>query len=158
MAMQKQLTTTCIIGMFLVVVLSGCFEEKKENENEHNEIEDYAEIHMEVPGNLKLVENVSFFNMVITNPLNATMLIHDCFSLEKYSQENETFEFIARFENINGQFFIDLFYLSENYGECGNINLSSKETLNYNFTIKNAEEGIYKIAMAKAIMLSLIHI
>jgi len=150
--MKKEFTIISIIGMLLAVGLTGCFEEKKENNNEQNEIEDYAEIHMEVQGNLKLIENVSIFDMIITNPLNATMLIHDCFNLEKYSQENQTFEFIGRFKNNNGQFFIDLDNHTDNYGECGDINLSSNKILVYNFTIQNAEEGKYKIAMAKAIM------
>jgi hypothetical protein len=150
--LKSKLLGILIAFLLLIVVFSGCFEEKKEHDDEQDEIENHAEIHMDVLENLKLIENVSNFDMIITNPLNATMLIHDCFGLEKYSQENQTFELIGRFKNYNGQFFIDLDNLTNNYDECGDINLSSNEILTYNFTIQNAEEGKYKIVMAKAIM------
>ena len=150
--MNKQLVALGVIGILIAVGISGCFEIDKEHDDEQSEIENYAEIYMQVIGNLKLIKNVSIFDMIIKNPLNVTILIHDCFNLEKYSQENQTFEFIGRFKNYNGQFFIDLDKITKNIDECGDINLSSNEILTYNFTIQNAEEGKYKIVMAKAIM------
>ena len=106
---EKKLLIIFITVLLLnVIIFCRCFEDKKEHQNEQNEIEDSSEIHIDIPENLKLIENMTNFNMTISNSLNATILIHDCFNLEKYSQENQIFEFNGRFKNSNGKFVIDL--------------------------------------------------
>jgi hypothetical protein len=145
----------CILVFFIslfIILQQNQTNENNDEKDKHDFVEGYTKIDMIVPENLELIENVSNFNMIISNPLNDTMLIHDCFNLRKYSHENQTFEFIGNFQNINGQFFIDLSNLTDNNIECGNINLSKDELLSYKFSIKNAQVGKYKIHMKKAIM------
>ena len=72
--------------------------------------------------------------------------------LEIFSPENQTFEQVGNFKKYNGRYFIDLNNLTTSYYEYESIYLSPYEVLTYSFTIQNAEEGKYRIAMYMAIM------
>ncbi len=117
----------------------------------------FSSIHMSVPENNIIYENKSsHFELIITNPTNTAILIHECFSLSNISNINDRDPFkdtsIGTFEKKGSTYIIDFDNPSE-WNTCNAVTLRPKSFFafnqhkSYKFVIKNAQEGNYTIDM-----------